>query len=143
MKIIYGTAFGIATFFAMNCGSGDGYGGGSSSAPAAETAQSAQPAQSAAPSSSEPAAKVAVEGHDFDPPEVHIKAGQTVRWVWVSGSHNVVSGSSCSPDGNFTSGASAQGPGTQFDHTFADKGTFPYYCDPHCGLGMTGKVIVE
>jgi len=143
MKIIYGTAFGIATFFALNCGSGDsGYGSGSSSSSNAETAQQ-QPAQSSAPASTDPAAKVAVEGHDFDPPEVHIKAGQTVRWVWVSGSHNVVSGTSCTPDGQFTSGASTQGPGSQFDHTFAEKGTFSYYCDPHCGLGMVGKVVVE
>jgi plastocyanin len=137
MKIIYGTAFGIASFFAMNCG--DGYGGGSSSSPSAQQ----QPQTGTEPASEQPAAKVNVEGHDFDPPEVHIKAGQTVRWVWVSGSHNVVSGSSCTADGNFTSGASSQGPGSQFDHTFEAKGTFPYYCDPHCGLGMVGKVIVE
>jgi plastocyanin len=140
MKIIYGTAFGIATFFAMNCGSsGDGYGGGSSSSPPpAETAQQTGTAQP-----SDVAAKVAVEGHNFDPPEVHIKAGQTVRWVWVSGSHNVVSGTSCTADGKFSSGTSTQGPGSQFDHTFDTKGTFSYFCDPHCGLGMVGTVVVE
>ncbi len=135
MKTIYAAAFGISTFFALNCGSGDGYGGGSSQA------STQSPAQTSA--STDPAAKVVVEGHVFDPPEVHVKVGQTVRWVWVSGSHNVVSGTSCTPDGKFTSGSSELGPGSQFDHAFDAPGTFPYYCDPHCGVGMIGKVVVE
>jgi plastocyanin len=133
MKTIYATAFGISTFFALNCGSGDGYGEGSS-APAEATTQS---------TAAEPAAKVVVEGHAFDPQEVHIKVGQTVRWVWVAGSHDVVSGSACTPDGNFTSGGDTQGPGSQFDHVFEKAGSFSYYCDPHCGIGMTGTIVVE
>ncbi len=148
MKTIYATAFGLAAFFALNCGSGDGYGGSGSGSQASQETGAAQPSGSSTSSpppapSGDVAAKVVVEGHDFNPPEVHVKVGQTVRWVWVSGSHNVVSGTSCTPDGNFTSGSSTEGPGSQFDHTFDAAGTFPYYCDPHCSIGMVGKVIVE
>jgi len=76
----------------------------------------------------------------FSPQTVTVKVGQTVRWVWKGGAHNVVSGSSCTEDGNFKSGASVAG-GT-FDKKFEVAGTFPYYCEPHCTVGMTGTVIV-
>jgi plastocyanin len=144
MKIIYAAACGIGAFFAMNCGSGDttGYPSGSSSnAQQQQGAESGEAAQSS--SSTDAVTTVKVAGHSFDPPEVRIKAGATVKWTWVSGSHNVVSGSSCTPDGKFTSGDGTVGPGATFERKFETAGTFPYYCDPHCGVGMTGKIIVE
>ncbi|MFW6202154.1 MAG: plastocyanin/azurin family copper-binding protein, partial [Gemmatimonadota bacterium] len=30
-----------------------------------------------------------------------------------------------------------------FYHTFEDSGEFPYFCDPHQSVGMTGSVTVE
>ena len=105
MKTIHAVAFGIGAFFALNCGSGEGGYGSSSSEPtrpsqstnAAET-DDETPASSAGATSG----SVAVNGHSFDPPEVHIKAGEAVKWTWVAGSHNVVSGAACTPDGKFT-----------------------------------------
>ena len=76
----------------------------------------------------------------FSPSTVTVKVGQTVRWVWKGGSHNVVSGTGCTEDGKFKSGATQAG-GT-WDHTFETAGTFAYYCEPHCGAGMTGTVVV-
>lgn len=80
----------------------------------------------------------------FSPQAVTVKVGQTVRWVWRGGSHNVVSGAKagtvCTEDGNFKSGAAVAG-GT-YDKKFEVAGTFPYYCEPHCAVGMTGTVIV-
>ena|SRR5688572_5656989 len=142
MKSIYATACGFGAFFAMNCGSGDttGYPSSSSSSNGQQQ-QTEAPAQ--ASSATDAATTVKVVGHDFDPPEVRIKVGATVKWTWVSGSHNVVSGSSCTSDGKFTSGANTVGPGATFEKKFDAAGTFPYFCDPHCGAGMTGKVIVE
>jgi plastocyanin len=72
---------------------------------------------------------------------VTIKAGQSVKWVWVSGTHDVVSGSSCSPDGKFKSGSPTSG--TTFTQKFDTAGTFDYFCTPHCSAGMTGQVIVQ
>jgi plastocyanin len=54
-----------------------------------------------------------------------------------------VSGTSCTPDGKFSSGDSLTRPPATFEKKFDERGSFPYFCDPHCGLGMTGKVIVE
>lgn len=148
MKQIHALAFGIGAFFAMNCGSGEtGYPEPSSGSGQSATKQE-QPTQSTSAAEKEEstgavAGNVTVNGHSFDPPEVHIKAGQAVKWTWVAGFHNVVSGSTCTPDGKFTSGTSSEGPPAIYEHTFDAPGTYPYYCDPHCGIGMTGKIVVE
>ena len=141
MKIIYAVACGISTFFALNCGSGDSTAYPSSSSSASNAAEQQQEEQAATPAESAPTVKV--NGHTFDPPEVRIKAGTTVKWTWVAGRHNVVSGSSCKPDGKFSSGTTTVGPGSTFEQKFDTAGTFPYYCDPHCGMGMTGTIVVE
>ena len=85
---------------------------------------------------------VQVTSNQFTPAQVKIKVGQTVRWTWAGGTHNVVSGPDCATeDGNFKSGAPVGG-GT-FDKKFETAGTFPYYCQPHCQMGMKGEVVVE
>src|SRR5262245_17941275 len=71
-----------------------------------------------------------------------INAGDSVRWVWVSGIHSTTSGSctgACQPDGAWDSGA---GSGMTFTHTFPQAGTFPYFCTVH-GSMMQGTVIVQ
>jgi plastocyanin len=73
-----------------------------------------------------------------------IKAGGTVTWMWVSGTHSTTSGTcpptgECTPDGNWDSGI---GTGTTFQKTFSSPGTFLYFCRVHEGM-MTGKVVVQ
>lgn len=84
-------------------------------------------------------------GNNFAPAQLRIKVGQSVRWTWKGGSHNVVSGTcaggSQKPDDKFRSGAPQQSG--SFARKFDVAGTFPYYCEPHCEMGMTGEVIVE
>ena len=145
MKIVYSLVFGIGAFFSLNCGSGDESGGYPASGGGTTASQTGAPAPGAATSTSasDPdVIEVKVNGHDFDPPEVHIKTNQTVRWVWVTGRHNVISGSACTPDGTFSSGTT-ESPPTTFEHKFTTTGAFPYFCDPHCSLGMKGKVTVD
>jgi plastocyanin len=95
-----------------------------------------------------PSATIQVLGPDggnrFEPAQVTILAGQTVRWSWPQGSlqHNIV------PDGGdepAPSGAFANGP-KQYDHTFNSPGTFAFYCSNHGGpggVGMAGTVTVN
>ena len=33
--------------------------------------------------------------------------------------------------------------GTQFEHTFAVEGVYDYFCQPHYGFGMVGRIIVD
>ncbi len=91
-------------------------------------------------------------GFSFNPAQITIEAGDTVRWVWAGGEHNVVSGVDGDPDGNFDSGLPADDPGLTFEVTFDQQflddnpmpdNIYPYYCDPHLLFGMVGDVTVE
>jgi plastocyanin len=76
----------------------------------------------------------------FQPPTVTIKAGDTVKWVNNKLSpHNVV------VDGHpdLSHKALAFSPGESFTATFDTAGTYSYYCEPHRGAGMNGKIIVQ
>jgi plastocyanin/glucose/arabinose dehydrogenase len=89
------------------------------------------------------AATVDVEVGDFsfEPATIDIQVGDTVRWSWVNGQpHTVTSGSSCTPDRLFDSGARSVGATSTF--TFTRPGRFPYFCRLHCAEGMVGAVNV-
>ena len=86
------------------------------------------------------AATITLSGTAFSPATVNVKVGQTVRWVGAGGRHDVSSGSACVADGKFHSG-DAKTEGT-FDFTFTAEGEYPFFCAPHCGMGMVGKVSV-
>ena len=75
--------------------------------------------------------------------ELTIRMGDTVRWIWVSELHNVVSGVQCEPGAGdeFFSG-DPQFPPRQFEHTFMDAGVFEYFCAVHVELGMEGTITV-
>lgn len=75
-----------------------------------------------------------------------IEVGDTIRWVWESGYHNVVSVSGSME--MFHSGHSSE-PGFTFEHTFTMIGDFQYFCDIHGyedengdAQGMSGRVTV-
>lgn len=80
------------------------------------------------------AATVQVDAFNFafSPAEVNINVGDTVIWTGLAGGHNVVA-----DDGSFNSGNAAT-----FQHTFNSAGSFPYVCQPHQFIGMTGVVNV-
>jgi len=78
-------------------------------------------------------------GLAYSPASLTVKVGDTVTWQGDFTTHPLVSGATCGhPDGLF-----ATGTGTIFSFTFTAPGTYPYYCDVHCSLGMTGVVTVE
>ena len=86
----------------------------------------------------------------FEPPDIEIEVGDTVRWVWVFDFHNVESGVDGIHDGNFRSGDPVFAPAEfelTFDQQFLDEhpmpeNLYPYYCIVHVDLGMTGTVTV-
>jgi len=76
----------------------------------------------------------------FDPKVVTIKVGDTIKWVNNKAfPHNVVF------DGHaeLSHKKLAQKPKAELETTFNEAGEFSYYCSPHRGAGMQGKVIVE
>jgi plastocyanin len=82
----------------------------------------------------------------FEPGELHVAAGTTVEWVNDNPiTHTVTSGTyevgadglrtSEQPDGTFDGDLAAQGD--TFRHTFAEPGTYAYYCSIHKGMNAT------
>lgn len=77
----------------------------------------------------------------FDPPTLTIKAGDTVKWVNNKlPPHNIV----------FEGGVANKShndlmfsPGESYEVTFDTPGEYSYYCAPHRGAGMAGKVVVQ
>ncbi|QUS62125.1 plastocyanin [Synechocystis sp. PCC 7338] len=84
----------------------------------------------------------------FEPSTVTIKAGDEVKWVNNKLSpHNVVFAAGDGVDDAAAAKLSHKGlafaAGESFTSTFTEPGTYTYYCEPHRGAGMVGKVVVE
>ena len=76
----------------------------------------------------------------FEPKVVTIKVGDTIKWVNNKAfPHNIVF------DGHaeLSHKKLAQKPKAELESTFNEAGEFSYYCSPHRGAGMQGKVVVE
>ena len=80
----------------------------------------------------------------FAPAQLNARSGDTLTWNWVEGFHTVTSGSNCAADNlHFNATISSSSPTVTYviPHDFA--GELPYFCIPHCGLGMVGNVSVS
>jgi plastocyanin len=100
--------------------------------------QAAQPTPSSGGSGTPVAGQAAVvmQNTQFQPNSLTVKVGTTVTWTNKESLQHTVT----SDTGLFDSGLLSQG-GT-FSYTFTKAGEYSYYCTPHRGLGMTGKIIV-
>lgn len=80
---------------------------------------------------------VTQQGNSFSPSTFNASVGDTVRWVWTSGSHTTTStqvpGGASSWDSELSSTVQ------QFDYVITVAGTYNYVCVPHQSLGMVGS----
>jgi plastocyanin len=84
---------------------------------------------------------VELQGISFVPQLLNIEVGDKVTWKNMSAlNHTATSGTPCTPNGLFHSGT--LGPAAEYSFTFTEGGAVPYFCIPHCGLGMTGQITV-
>ena len=76
----------------------------------------------------------------FVPETVTIKEGDTVKWENNKMSpHNVVfENASEKSHKNLVFS-----PGESYESTFNEAGEYSYYCEPHRGAGMVGKIVVQ
>merc|ERR1719359_1161744 len=84
----------------------------------------------------------------FEPATVEIAKGESVVWTNNAGfPHNIVFDEDAIPAGENAEKLSREdylnAPGEQFKMKFNTPGTYEYYCEPHQGAGMKGKVIVK
>ncbi len=75
----------------------------------------------------------------FEPADVVISPGTTVRWV-----NDIPRPHTVTPDGHaeWEEWVTNQG-GDTFEHTFETEGEFEYFCVPHLAQGMTGVIRVQ
>jgi plastocyanin len=82
-------------------------------------------------------------GPRFDPDEITIVVGDTIRFVSVTGDHTVTSGTgSDDPNAGDLFNAVVD-EGDDFRYIFNSAGTVDYFCIPHEEDGMTGQVTVN
>ncbi|MGY6528885.1 MAG: plastocyanin [Cyanobacterium sp.] len=80
----------------------------------------------------------------FQPAEVTIQAGDSVKWINNKlAPHNVVFDPSAPNAAELSHKGLAFAAGESFEATFDQPGEYSYYCEPHRGAGMNGKIIVQ
>ena len=78
-------------------------------------------------------------GLRFEPSDVTISPGTTVRWVNGAAMFHTIT-----PDGHSEwERQELSSDGETFTHEFTGAGTFEYFCEPHESSGMTGSITVE
>ena len=78
-------------------------------------------------------------GLAFNPPELTVNAGETVRFVNDLLNHNVI----VADHPELSHEDLAYGTNESFEITFAEPGDYEYWCEPHKAAGMVGKIHVQ
>jgi len=74
----------------------------------------------------------------------HIQAGQSIRFKWVAGFHTATSGTGSSdPNMGVLFNHNLFSAADNFNVTFPDPGTFPFFCTFHEASDMKGVVVVS
>lgn len=82
---------------------------------------------------------IAIKLFQFQPKAIEIKAGTKVEWDNGDAiDHSVTAGEPGKQSPEFDSGFFKKGD--RFDHVFAAKGTYDYFCRRH--PSMRGKIVV-
>jgi len=79
----------------------------------------------------------------FSPPTLEVAPGDSIQWQYNSGyPHTVTSGFACVANGLFHNELNGSTP--TFTWTVPDdaSGEIPYFCQPHCAMGMEGAITV-
>jgi len=88
----------------------------------------------------------------FEPSTITVQPGDTVTWVNNKmAPHNVIFDEAASPGDKALADSLSHSqltfaPGENYSTTFTSDmpaGTYTYFCAPHRGAGMVGKVILE
>lgn len=83
--------------------------------------------------------RVVTRNFSFQPKDITVRAGQTVRWIHCGpegDQHTVTSDGSGGPLASQYFGLKQE-----YSFTFSSTGSYPYHCIPHAGY-MTGSVTV-
>ncbi len=83
-----------------------------------------------------------VQNYSFSPSSItDVQVGDTIRWVWVSGSHTTTS--TTIPAGAATWDHPINSTSTFYEYAVTLSGTYNYKCTPHAAMGMVGSFTVN
>lgn len=124
----------LGVFFAVGCVQKEGSGEPSPSTPAEEVDNGGGAgAEQTAAEAGSGIGNVVIRNYKFEPQNLTVKVGQTVRWTNNDTVLHDVVGSGI--ESNYLQ------KGEAFTYTFEEEGTYPYKCTVH--PWMEGEVIVE
>jgi|AntRauTorcE11898_2_1112593.scaffolds.fasta_scaffold01641_3 plastocyanin len=87
----------------------------------------------------------------FDPVGLYVKPGDTVEFVNDTGGHSATSYAEeldssdvtrIPEDAEAFNSGTLNDVGASWQYTFTVEGTYDYFCIPHKGLGMIGRIVV-
>lgn len=84
---------------------------------------------------------VSVQNFSFTPSNVNCNVGDTIKWVWVNGTHTTTSTSV--PGGAATWGHNIDTSNTSFIYVVTKPGTYNYQCNFHAGMGMIATLNAQ
>ena len=84
---------------------------------------------------------ISAGGTSFTPNTLTAKVGDTLSFVWSSGSHTTTSTSI--PAGAGAWNVPLNSTSTSFNYIITKTGIYNFKCTPHESMGMTGKVTVN
>jgi plastocyanin len=86
---------------------------------------------------------VNVQSFSFTPSSLPaVNLGDTIRWVWINGSHTTTSTVATIPPGAAAWNSPITSAVPSFEYVPAVTGTYNYWCIPHQAMGMTGSFVV-
>ncbi|MBT5658082.1 MAG: hypothetical protein HOI89_09915 [Phycisphaerae bacterium] len=79
----------------------------------------------------------------FAPDAIDVAPGDTIVWQYNSGyPHTVTSGVACTADDLFNGELQNWGDTFTWEVPLDVSGEIPYFCEPHCSMGMDGVITV-
>jgi len=84
---------------------------------------------------------IQVSNFVFTPASVNAFIGDTIKWVWVSGSHTTTSTNI--PLTALTWDSPITSTNTTYTYVITKSGTYNYKCTPHEAMGMVGVINVQ
>ena len=82
---------------------------------------------------------IQVGNNYFSPASVNVNVGDTMRWVWVAGTHTTTSTPGAIPAGAASWNSAITNIVTVFEYKVTLAGSYAYVCTPHASIGMVAN----
>ena len=85
--------------------------------------------------------QVQVGNYSFNPSSMNVIIGDTVKWIWVSGTHTTTS--TTIPPGATSWDSPITSSNPSYEYVVTVEGTYNYKCSIHASMGMVGSFVAS